>query len=105
MLISYFTAELSEQIQYINMICSLTVIILFHIMLRRNPKQSLFFLPIMFYFYELLVFYFVRIVVTYFGAYNIETFTAISSLIRLQFSASMMIVLIYFIYKGHRGRS
>ena len=103
--LSFLTEELSEQIQYINMLLSVLTIVFAHIMLRRNPKQVFFFLPMMVYFYELLVFYFVRIIFTYFGAYDIVVFTTISSLIRLQFSASMAIVLGYFIFKGHRGRS
>lgn len=99
---SFLTEQLSEQVQYINMILSVLAIIFSHIVVRRSSRHVYFLLPMMIYFYELLVFYFTRIVVTNLGHYDIVVFTAISSLIRLQFSASMAVVLGYMVFREYK---
>lgn len=99
---SFLTEQLSEQVQYINMLLAVLAIIFSHIVLRRSTRYTYFLLPMMIYFYELTVFYFARIIFVALGQFDIAVFTALSSLIRLQFSASMAVVLGYMVFREYK---
>lgn len=99
-----FTQQFAFQVQYLNILFCIIAMIAGHIYLRRNPGHTVELIPVLIYFYELLMFYVFRFIFSYYGIYSTEVFTTVSSLIRLQFGASMSVVLIYLTFIMGRGR-
>lgn len=99
-----FTQQFAFQVQYLNILFCLVTLIAGHIYLRRNPGCTVELIPVLIYFYELLIFYLLRFIFSHYGIYSTEIFTTVSSLIRLQFAASMAVVLVYLTFFIGRGR-
>jgi hypothetical protein len=98
----YLTQQFSINIQYVIMPMLIALVVLTHMFLRRQYKLLVYILPLQIYLVELFIFYVVRLITTYYNTYDINVFTALSSLIRLQFLASYLIVFGYLVYKEYK---
>jgi len=102
MILDLFSLATLEKIQYINLVACIILIIFFHILTRWNPKVTWYVMPIMIWAYELSIFYIARFLSNsgLFVKPDPYFFTVLSSLIRLQLSVSLAIVLGYILSRG-----